>query len=205
MEKAAAHIMSIIFLTILITGCYHKVPVTEEKPAEEPPAAEEQTVHILEPEEKRQNITEETIIEETKQLKTGGATDIEEQELSVISDIRCSWGPEGPEKFSFRITNIEQKTWSFSSLSYDAMETKSKPVVVLNALQMRNDQLIAACGRKTLLPGATTGCDFKLDAPEHVLVRKHLRTGLTPLGSENENTLSVRTESHAAEARFLCE
>ncbi|MBN1544771.1 hypothetical protein JW898_04915 [Candidatus Woesearchaeota archaeon] len=196
----------IVFFSLLLAGCYREAPVMDEPPVQETtPPAEEQIVHVLEPEEVSEPAQTEAPIEEEKQLVTAGATDIKNVTQTILSDIKCDYGAGGPEAFSFKMTNVEDKKWKFNALSYSDRETFDNPIVVLNALQVTNSQMQIACGVVTLLPGASAICEFNIDAPEHKLVKKSLRSGETAMGNTNENTLSFRTVSHAAQVRFLCE
>lgn len=70
---------------------------------------------------------------EEKQLALG-STDIKEEELDILSEVTCVFGEDGPVKFSFRMTNIEDKEWVFEKVAYDAQDEYSHPIVVLNAL-----------------------------------------------------------------------
>ncbi|MBW2971639.1 hypothetical protein KY359_01255 [Candidatus Woesearchaeota archaeon] len=195
----------ILILAMCIAGCYKEAPLTEEKPPqvqqETPP---EQRI-TLEPEPTSNVSPEEAPIESEKQLATSGAVDIKEVKPTLLSGIICNFGQDGPEKFSFSMTNTEDKKWMFSALSYSDREKMDSPVVVLNALQVTNGQLIESCGRKSLSPGESVVCDFDLSAKSNTLVKKSLRIGETAMGNVNENTLSLRTTAHAAEVMFLCE
>jgi hypothetical protein len=194
-----------VLLLLFLVGCSKQAPVYEEGVVEEPLVEEEEIVEVEEPEEEVVDVPEEAVVSDEKQLSTGGATHIKEEEPSILSNVICDYGIDGPEMFSFRMTNIEDKKWRFSSLSYDDRESADNPIVVLNALQVTNGQMIYACGGKTVNPGSTVTCDFNLEARENILVMKNLRTGDTPMGNVNENVLSLRTAEHAAEVVFLCE
>ena len=205
MKKAmifAILVMSLVFLS----GCYSTAPVVDPSLVSEEdsaPPEEEQVVHVLEPEQVVEEVEEETVVEDSKQIVTGG-DDIGD-ELDIISNVDCAYGVGGPERFSFTLRNIEDKKWVFNSLSYASRDTSDNPIVVLNALQVTNGQIQEACGKKSLAIGASVVCNFNLESPTQKMVQKSIRTGVTALGGENENTLSVRTGAHAAETRFLCE
>jgi hypothetical protein len=198
--KLTAVLLFLVLLASLI-GCA-KQAVEETGPVADPTVEEPVAI---EPEEEPPSIdeAEETIIEDEKQLSLG-TTDMKEEELSIISDVKCVFGPEGPENFSFRMTNTEEKEWKFSPLSYKSRETADNPVVILNALQVTNAQLIESCGRKSLQPGATVVCDFNINSQTNAVMKNSLRTGLTAMGNENKNSLTLKTAGHAAEVMFLC-
>lgn len=145
---------------------------------------------------------EESAVQEEKQLALG-STDIKEEEATIVSYVVCDFEEKNPVKFSFRLLNNEQKEWVFRSVSYSDREKYDHPIVVLNALQVTDAQMISACSRKSLLPGQTAVCNF--DLASDIKVSRSLRTGLTPLGSENKNTLTFKTVEHAIEIKFLCE
>ncbi|MFC1742240.1 hypothetical protein ACFL3V_06925 [Nanoarchaeota archaeon] len=203
-------LISVGFVVLLLAlGCAQSVPVYMESGDEGDdstlPVEEEEVFEVLEPESPVPEPNDTAPVEDAKQLAVGGATKIKSEEVTLVSDVSCRFTADGPEVFSFRLTNIEDKVWKFRQLSYSERESADNPIVVMNAFQVRQDQLISACGSKSMQPGASALCDFNLEAPEHLLVKKKLRTGVTALGSENENTLSVRTSSHVAEIQFLCE
>jgi hypothetical protein len=197
------HLMALFLVSaLLLTGC-SIAPVPEQAPAAEQPAVQEEAKAA--PETPAANKTEEAPITQEKQIEVGGATEIKQEKPSILSEVKCAFGEDGPEKFSFRMTNMEDKRWSFSALSYADRMTLENPVVVLNALQITNGQLIEACGKRSLGPGESADCSFDLAAKTNTITRKSLRTGETASGNPNRNSLSLRTASHAAEVMFLCE
>ncbi len=194
----------LVVFAVLLTGCS-----CEEMPAGEPiaPAVQEQTgaqeqVAAQKQGEsvKQTNETGEATVQGDEQLAL--VTDSEEN-VTILSDISCEFENGQPKRFSFKVMNDEQKEWLFSTLSYDDMEMYDHPIVVLNALQVTDAQMISACGRKSIQPGQTAVCNFDLAAD--MKVSRSLRTGLTPLGNENKNTLTINTVDHAAELEFICE
>ena len=202
-------IFAIAFLCLFLAGC-----ACEEMPAEEAPPAEDdvqdgvdvqeqeaQEEGIGEADEANESGAEETPVEE-KQLALGSTT-ITEEEVTMASDIVCRFEEDAPKEFSFSITNIEEKEWVFDTVSYADQDEYSHPIVVLNALQVTDAQMIKACGKKRISPDESVNCVF--DVVNDMRVRTSLRTGLTPLGNENKNILSVRTGGHAIELKFLCE
>ncbi|MBU2560766.1 MAG: hypothetical protein KKD17_00565 [Nanoarchaeota archaeon] len=200
------HLFIILFLVILlfIAGCA-KQQQAEEITAVQEPTARQEVRAAPRPETPASNETPVAPIKEQKQLATGGATDIKQENITLLSEVVCKFGEKEPEKFSFKMTNTETKRWMFSSLSYSARETADNPVIVLNALQITNGQLIESCGRRSLSSDESVTCDFDLTSPTNLLVKKNLRIGETAMGNVNENTLSLRTTSHAAHVIFLCE
>ncbi|MFH1064105.1 MAG: hypothetical protein V1729_03425 [Candidatus Woesearchaeota archaeon] len=193
-----------VVLLLVLAGCSRTAQVDEEDISLEQPPVETETRVVSEPEEA---VTEEPVadIVEQKQMAIGGATDIKQENVTILSDIECEFGQEGPEKFSFKMTNTEEKKWVFNMLSYSARETSDTPILILNALQVTNGQLIESCGTRNVEVGNGVVCDFDLESTSNKVTKRSLRTGETAMGNVNENTLSLMTSSHAAEIRFLCE
>ncbi len=198
------HVLIIVLLFLVLAGCSRPAQVAEEDTSLEQPPVETETIEVPEPEEV---VDEEPVADvvEQKQMAIGGATDIKQENVTILSDIECEFGQEGPEKFSFKMTNTEEKKWVFNMLSYSARETSDTPILVLNALQVTNGQLSESCGTRSVAPGNEVVCDFDLESMSNRVTKRSLRTGETAMGNVNENTLSLRTSSHAAEIRFLCE
>lgn len=189
----------IVVLTIVLAGCACEHIPEQEIIAEEPLQPAEA---VQEQEPEKVNESPEAIVEEEKQLALG-STDIKEEEATIISDVVCDFEEDQPKKFSFTITNIEEKEWVFEYVSYTDQDEYAHPIVILNALQVTDAQLKDACRKKRLAPDESAVCDFDLGTD--IRVSRSLRTGLTPLGSEKTNILSLKTAGHAAELKFICE
>jgi hypothetical protein len=192
----------LILVSLFLAGCAcEKMPLDDDvSPVIDGEVDEQEQVEAAE--EMEEEDEEDATVQEEKQLALG-STDIKEEEATIVSDVICDFEEENPKKFSFKVLNNEQKEWVFRSVSYSDREKYDHPIVVLNALQVTDAQMISACGKKSISPGQTAVCDF--DLVNDVRVSRFLRTGLTPLGSENKNTLCFKTVEHAIEIKFLCE
>ena len=205
-------LLLILLGSVLLTGCGSSEPAAMEEPEpvilreEQMPGPEE--VVVVKPEE----ATADEMVDldekpqpEEKQLETGASTDITEEKLTLLSDVNCTFEDKAATGFAFTMTNIEEKEWALSAISYSEREKFNNPIVAVNALQVTNSQLIESCGGKSRIkPGQTVDCVFDLADVSNVILRKSLRTGETALGNYNANTISLRTPDHAAETTFWC-
>ncbi|HII71303.1 TPA: hypothetical protein HA265_00945 [Candidatus Woesearchaeota archaeon] len=214
MKYAIIGLTVIAIIAMLILGCApaQEEAVTEPAPYQ-PPVLREQT-EIAEPESVPVPSAKDTddeqvrdLEEEEKQLELG-STEIKEVPQSLLSDVNCTFideeGEERPYAFAFRIANMEEKEWIFAPLSYGERSRFENPIISVNALQVTNGQLVAACGKSRLKPGESAMCQFALEDVSNTILRKSLRKGETAAGNQQVNSVSLRTAGHAAEIRFFC-
>lgn len=213
MKPSVLLIVSLIFTlvsTSVLIGCSSEPePEPASVPEVRPPEPSEEVMVKKEEPSPVTDIEEEQGPEQEKETEERqmelGSTKIEEEELTLIANLNCTFGKEVAESFSFRLTNTEDKEWAFAPISYSERERFNNPIVTINALQVTNNQLIDSCGKSRLSPGQSVLCDFDLEDPSNTILKKSLRSGETGLGNYKSNIISVRTPAHAAEATFWCE
>lgn len=215
MRNTMVVFIALLTIAVLLVGC---APTQEEVISDEsfyqPPVLREEVVK--EPEPKSVEVVEdveeigevEEIVDEEKQIATGGTT-IKEEDLSLLSDVNCTFvddeGENVPYGFSFAFANTEEKEWIFAPLSYGEREKFENPIITVNALQVTNGQLVDACGESRFKEGESAFCEFDLNDVSNTILRKSLRKGETAAGNPQLNTISLRTSGHAAEIKFFCE
>ncbi len=190
-------------LLLSLAGCAAKQPATIPIDSEQPPNPETETVVVPQPEQPASETPEQDApVVEQKQLDLGSTT-ITNQTQEIISDIECAFSGGEPSKFSFKLTNVENKDWVFEYVPTADRDEKDNPLFILNAAQLVNSNIVSACKTRRIMPGESAQCNF--DVFSNPILQSKLMTGVTGFGTEKKNMLVVKTVGHASEVKFLCE
>jgi len=187
-------------LMISLAGCakqemYPALPA--DAPEVQSPAVNERPV-----EPAPQEPAKEATIEGQKQLSLG-ATSIKNETQTVISGIECRFTDGKPSKFSFNLTNMEEKKWVFEYVPANERNEKDNPVLIINARQLVNSNMAKACARRTIDVNESVMCNF--DVYSNPIISTALASGTTGFGHEKKNKLVVKTVGHVSEVTFFCE
>ena len=199
--KYVLFILTMLML-LSLSGCAAKQPAVLPVDSEQPPNPETETVLVPEPEQPTEAVQEETPVVEQKQLDLGSTT-IQNQTQEILSGIECKFSGGKPSRFSFKLTNVENKQWVFEYVPTSEREEKDNPLFILNAVQLVNSNMVDACKTRQIMPGESAQCDF--DVFTNPILQNKLMTGVTGFGTEKKNMLVVKTVGHASEVKFLCE